>query len=177
MAISKAKKEELVEGYVAMLSKAQLAVITGYQGLTVAELTALRRQMRQAGIEFHVVKNTLTHRALQEKGVSTPDLLWQGPNALGTSAQDPAGAAKAFLGFARNEKRLVIRAGVLGNRYLTDGEVSQLATLPSREVLLGQMLGGLQAPISGLVTVLSGTLRGLVNVLAARVKQLEEAGA
>jgi len=177
LAVSRARKEKLVEGYAEMLSKARLAVITNYQGLTVSELTSLRRQMRQAGIEFHVVKNTLTRRALQERGISTPDALWRGPNAIGTSAQDPVAMAKTFVEYAGNEKRLAIRAGILGNRYITDAEVVLLAELPSREVLLGQVLGGLQAPITGLVTVLSGTLRGLVNVLDARVRQLEKAGA
>lgn len=174
MAISKEKKQALLNEYDELFSKAQVAVITSYQGLNATELTAMRRQLGGAGIAFQVVKNTLVRRALEQKGVSAPEDFWQGPNAIGFATGDAVAGAKAIVEYARNEKRVTIRAGIMGHKFISNQEITQLAELPSREVLLGQLLGGMQAPIAGLVTVLSGTLRGLVNVLDARFRQMQE---
>ena len=165
----------MLQEYDRMLDGAQVAVVTSYQGLTVSELTGLRRQLRSAGIELHVVKNTLAHKALEERGISTAEELWQGANALGVSHQDAVAAAKAILDAARTEQRFVVKAGILGTQFITKEDVTRLAALPSRDVLLGQLLASMQSPIVSVVTVLSGTLRGLVNVLDARSRQLQEA--
>jgi large subunit ribosomal protein L10 len=174
LAIKRAKKEALLQSYEELINKAQVAVITSYQGLTVSELTALRRSLAKSGVELHVVRNTLVHRILEGKGIASPDTLWQGPNALGVSSTDPVAAAQAVFEFARNERRVSIRGGILGNRVISEADLSELASLPSRDVLIARVLGGLQSPISGLVTVLSAPIRGLVNVLDGRVKQLEQ---
>ncbi len=174
MAISKEKKRALLNEYDKLFSEAQVAVITNYQGLNAVELTAMRRQLGNAGVALRVVKNTLVRHTLEQKGVSAPEDFWQGPNAISFAPEDAVAGARAVVEYARNEKRVTIRAGVMGHKFISDQEVMQLAELPSREVLLGQLLGGMQAPIAGLVTVLSGTLRGLVNVLDARVRQMQE---
>jgi large subunit ribosomal protein L10 len=175
LAISRTKKETLLQSYEELLANAQVAVITSYQGLKVSELTGLRRELAKSGVEFHVIKNTLVHRILKEKGIASPDALWQGPNAIGIALKDPVAAAKVITDYVRTEKRVSIKGGILGDKLISDREVSELAALPSRDVLVALVLGGLQAPISGLVTVLSAPIRGLVNVLDARVKQLEQA--
>lgn len=175
LAISRTKKESLLQSYEELLAKAQMAVITSYQGLTVSELTGLRRELAKSGVEFHVIKNTLVHRILTEKGIASPDALWQGPNALGVAPADPVAAARVITNYARTEKRMSVKGGLLGNKLISEQELVFLATLPSREVLVAQVLGTLQSPISGLVNVLSAPIRGLVNVLDARVKQMEQA--
>jgi large subunit ribosomal protein L10 len=174
LAITRTKKETMVQSYEELLAKAQLAVITSYQGLKVSELTGLRRSLAKTGIEFHVVKNTLVRRILNEKGVVSPDALWQGPNALGVSITDPVAAARAIFEFTRTEKRVSIKGGILGDQIISEKDLGELAALPSRDALIARVLGGLQSPISGLVTVLSAPIRGLVNVLDARAKQLEQ---
>ena len=175
MAITKEKKGELLERYREMLEDSQLAVVARYQGLRMADLTALRNQLRPLGVELHIVKNTMAKLALINLGVETPEELWQEANAISVTTQDVAAAAKALVSYAKNEQRFIIRAGVLGKQAITAEQVSTLADLPSREVLLSRVMGGIQAPIAGLVTVLSGVSRGLVNVLDARRRQLQEA--
>lgn len=175
MVVTKKKKIALAQEYKEMMQGSQLAVLAGYQGLNVSELTALRRRLQAAGIRFHVIKNTVARLALSEVGITAPDEIWQGPNALGVTQGDPAAAAKVFIECARDEPRLAIRAGFLGNQVIRAEDLDRLASLPSREVILGQLLAGMQAPLTGLVTVLSGVVRGLVNVLDARRRQLEEA--
>ena len=177
MAITKQKKSDLLEQYKDMLSDAQIAVLAGYQGLSVAEMTGLRTKLRDTGAEFHVVKNTLAQIALQELGVPTPDELWVEANALGISTSDAAGLAKSLSDFARTDERLVIKAGFLGKDLISVADVNRLASLPSREVLLAQVFAGMKAPITGIVSVMGGVMRGFVNVLDGRRKQLEEGAA
>lgn len=177
MTITREKKETLLQEYKEMLANAQVALVTGYQGLNMGELTALRRQLRDAGIQFRVVKNTLVRMALADLGASMPDDLWREANALAVSKADPAVAAKMLSEYAKGEPRLVIKAGFLGKEFVDAAGINALASLPSREVLLAQVLAGIQSPITGLVTVLSGLTRGLVNVLEARRRQLEKAAA
>jgi len=175
LAVTKEKKDQLLEQYKDMLADAHISVVAGYQGLKMAEMTALRNQLRPLGVEMHVVKNTLARLALSRLGVTTPETLWQEANAIAVSKQDVAAAAKALVAYAKNEQRFVIKAGVLGKQTISAEQVGSLADLPSREVLLGRVLGGIQAPITGLVTVLGGVSRSLVNVLDARRRQLQEA--
>ena len=174
MAITKKKKSELVEQYKEMLSNADIAVLARYQGLSVPDMTRLRTKVREVESEIHVVKNTLAQIALQELGVSTPDELWTEANALGLSSTDISGLAKSLSDFAKTDERLVIKAGFLGKEIISAAEVNRLANLPSRDVLLALVFSGMQSPITGFVTVMGGVLRGLVNVLDGRRKQLEE---
>ena len=155
-----------------MLGRATVAIATDYRGLTMADLTALRRRLRDSGVEFHVVKNTLARLAAQQAGRTAYHELLGGPTALALSYGDEAGAAKALTDYLRTSRlNLPIRGAVLASRVLSTEEVSVLASLPPREVIVGRVLGGMQAPIVNLVFVLNGLLGGLVRVLDARAKQ------
>ena len=170
-----AKKAQEVKHLADELANSQLVVLTDYRGLTVAEIGHLRRQLRETDTRLEVAKNTLVRRAASEVGVenSINDLL-AGPTALALVHQeDIATTAKALRDYAREAKTFAIKGGVLGKRVLTADQVQQLADLPSREVLLARVVGGMQAPIAGLVTVLGGTVRSLMYVLQARRAQLE----
>ena len=122
-----------------------------------------------------MTKNTLIARALNEVGMPAPDQLFSGPTAITFCYGEVAAPAKALNKWARDSKILVVKGGVLGHTVFDRSGVEQLADLPGREQLLGQMVGVMQAPISGFVNVLAGTLRGLVNVLNGRMEQLEKA--
>ena len=177
MAISKEKKQELVKSYVEEFSRSQAAILTDYRGLSVAELNRLRNKMREAGSGYHVVKNRLVKLALREAGLPVPEELLQGPTAIGYCYEDVIAPAKVLTEYTKESKMLTIKGGILGDRVIDVEAISSLADLPSRDVLLAQLLSGVQSPVAGLVNVLSGTLRGLVTALKARADQLEAGSA
>ena len=183
MAISKEKKKELIERYVDLLSNSQALFLLGYRGMTVAEITQLRQQLYDSDTTLMIIKNTLFKLALDQAGLSAATDLLDGPVAIGTVGQESQAAAKTFLSFARGSNFLEIKGGVLGGKLMSPDQVKVLTEIPPRDVLLAQVVGGLQAPISGLVrvlqsplsglvNVLSGPQRGFVNVLQARINQL-----
>jgi len=173
LAISKEKKQELLKGYVEEFRRSQAAILTDYRGLPVIELSQLRHKMREAGGSYHVVKNRLVKLALKEAGLPVPEELLQGPVAIGFCYEDVVAPARILTEYAREYKTLTIKGGILGQRVMDEQAVSSLADLPPRPILLTQLLGSLQSPLSGLVGVLSGPLRGLVTVLKARTDQLQ----
>ena len=148
-------------------------ILVDYCGLTVAEDTDLRRKMREAGVTYMVAKNTFVRIAAKEAGIEGLDSFLEHNTALAFSAEDPVAPAKILSEFAKDHKALEIKAGILDGAVIGLDEVKALADLPSREVLLAKLIGSMQAPISGLVTVLHGTLRNFVYVVDA-VRQKKE---
>ena len=173
MAISKEKKQELVASYTDRLKRSEAVVFTDFSGLSVKDQQNLRRKLWESQSAFQVVKNTLLLRALQGVGVSVPEEVLIGPVALGYCFEDVASVVKILAEFRKKTDLLAFKGGLLGSSFIGAKDVERLATLPSRDVLLGRVIGGMQAPVSGLVNVLSGPLRGLATVLAARSNQLE----
>jgi len=171
------EKEKQIAELAERFRAGQVIVWAEYRGLPTPRLNELRRALRPHGAEFHVVKNTLAELALARAGLPAPAELLKGPTAASVIREDIAGAARALSDFAAANRELVVKGGQAGQRILGADEVNALVNLPSREVLLGRVLGQMNAPISGLVTVLAGTLRGLLNVLQAQAKKMEEAGA
>lgn len=157
------------------LTRSKGSVFTDFRGLNVADMTDLRRQLRQAGVEYEVVKNTLLQIAAREAGIPPLDPLLGGPTAVAFGFQDPVAPAKVTVEFAKNHKNLAIRGAVLEGRVIDAKAVQALAALPPREVLLARVLAGMQAPVAGLVGVLNGTLRQLVYALGAVRRQKEAA--
>jgi large subunit ribosomal protein L10 len=171
------EKVAAVEEIVEQLNGASMAVLTDYRGLTVAQIADLRRQLRQAGVELHVVKNTLARLAAQKTGKEAllPSLV--GPTAMAFGSGDPSAMSKMLTDVIRTQRLpMTIRGALLGDRMLGSAEVTILATLPSRDELLSQLLGTVQAPIANFVGVLNATLQSLVGVIDARRQQLEEQG-
>jgi large subunit ribosomal protein L10 len=165
-------KQRQVDELADSLQQAELTVLADYRGLTVAEMSRLRGRLRDAGAEFHVAKNTLTRRAAARLGYDELVPYLVGPTGLATG-KDPAALAKALQEFGRTQRTFVLKGGLLGSRVLPANDVGRLADLPSRDQLIAQVVGGFQAPIAGLVNVLSGTLRNFVGVIEARRQQLE----
>jgi large subunit ribosomal protein L10 len=172
------KKEAKVAEIQDRFSRAQGTVLAQFRGLDVRALTELRRQSREAGVEFRVLKNTLVTLAANRAGIEGLEDHLTGPNAYAFGYDDPVAPAKVLSEFAKVHQELLIKAGVLEGRVIDAQAVEALAALPSREVLLAQLLQVMQGPISGLVNVLQGTLGSLVYALeAVRQKKEQEANA
>ena len=176
MAITAAKQATVAE-LKEKLTSAKGAVLVNYRGLTVAQDTKLRRQLREAGVEYRVVKNTMTRIAAQEAGLEGLDVYLEGPTAMAISTTDPVAPAKIITDFVKEHKLQVleVKAGLVEGNVIDEKGVKALASLPSREVLIAKMLGSMQSPITGLVNVLQGSIRNLVYALDAVRQQKESA--
>ena len=153
------QKKAVVAELVEKLKSAQAGVIVDYRGLTVEEDTVLRTKLREAGVEYKVIKNTLTRFAIKEVGYEEMDEALNGPSSLAISATDPVAPAKVISDFAKTNENLTIKAGFLDGKVLTLDEIKTLADTPSREVLIAKIMGSMNAPISKLVR----TLQALVD--------------
>jgi large subunit ribosomal protein L10 len=151
-------------------------IMTQYQGLSVAQISDLRNQLRKCGCEYLVVKNTLSKLALKEIGMEDANQYFEGPTAIVVEADDPVSPAKIVSEFAKKADKLVIKAGLLDGKVIAVDKINALASLPTKEVLVAKMLGSLNAPVSNFVGVLSATMRSLVYVLNA-VKEKQQANA
>ena len=179
MAVTEAKKA-IVADLKERLTGAKAAVFTSYSGLTVAQDTELRRKLREAGVSYQVVKNTMTRIAAKEAGLDGLDDIFNGTTALAIAGDDVVAPAKVICDFIKENKldeagKLSVKAGILDGRVIDIEEVKALASLPSREVLIAKILGSMQAPISGTVNVLQGVIRNAVYVLEAIRQQKESA--
>ncbi len=153
------------------------AILTEYRGMKVKDLAALRRSLREAGGEYKIYKNTLVTRAAKEVGLGDLEPMLTGPTAIAFVDGDAAAAAKALRDFSRTNPLLVIKGGVLGDKVIDARATSALAELPSREVLLAQLAGGLAAPLRQMAGLLQALPRNLAYGLAALRDRLEAGGA
>lgn len=167
MSSIKAEKAQVVNEIKEKLERAASIVLVDYRGLNVQEVTELRKKAREVGVEYKVYKNTLMTRAMKELGIEGLDGYLEGPNAIAFGYDDPVTPAKVMAGFAKDHDKLEIKVGMLENRVISLDEVKALADLPAKEVLVAQVLGTLNAPITGFVNVLQGNIRKLVYVLDA----------
>lgn len=166
-----AEKAEVIDELTEKLRQSKGAVLLDYRGLTVAAITNLRRDLSRDEVEFHVAKNTLLRIAAERAEVDiSPDLL-EGPTAVAFGMRDEVSPAKALTEFARRNRVVSVKGGLVGGRTFTVQQVERLAELPSRETLLAQLLGALQAPMSQTLGVLQAPAReiaGLAEALRAK---------
>ena len=174
--LSKQREEKAaaVEAIKESLKNAQGSVLTDYRGLTVSEMNELRKKLREADVEFRVVKNTLTWRAAQQLDLENLQPYLEGPTAIAFGHTDPVAPAKIISEFAKSHKALEIKAGILEGKVIPLEKVKALADLPSKEQLLGQVASAMQAPISGLVNVLQAPIRNLAYAVDALRAQREK---
>ncbi len=177
MAISKEKKKELVAWYTDLFSRSGAAILTDYRGLTVTDTTQLRRKVQEMSSDFHIVKNNLVKLALQEAGLPVPEEMLEGPTAIGFCYGDIPPAAKALLDFAKETKILKIKGGLLGDRVINADQISAIADLPPREILLGQVLSTVQSPSGQIVGTVTSAIHNILSILRARIEQLEKQAA
>lgn len=169
------KSRQTVKELTELFSNSDLIVATKYAGLNVAQMNALRVAIKESGGDFRIAKNTLARIAADEAGKSNLKEVIEGPIGFLTSQGDPATAAKSIVTYATDNRiEIDMLGGVLGATALSAERVDELAKLPSREQLVAQVLAQMNAPVAGLVNVLSGNIRGLVTVLQRRAEQLGE---
>ena len=174
----KTDKERIVEELAAELGSADTLIVADYRGLTNKQLEALRDQLIRHGARFRIVKNTLTRRAAEQAGAEALLVMLEGPTAIAfiESSGDPAAVAKALATTARETNVLTLRGGILEGKTLSGDDVEQLAKLPPVDVLRGQLVGAIVAPLNQLLGLVSAPLRDLHGLVEARIKQLEEQG-
>lgn len=157
------EKEAEVSRLQELFKEADAAVLTDYRGLTVAQDVKLRRNMREAGVEYYVAKNTLIKLACHANDQHGLDPFLEGPTAV-AFGKDPVAVAKLLTAFIKEAKKTEIKAALLGDKLISAAQVEALSKLPAREVLLAQVAGVFQAPLAGFAGVTSGLLRQLVTV-------------
>ncbi len=163
--ITRKQKEDLVKDITDKFKKQKIAVFTDFHGVSVTKLQHLRRQLRKGGAEYKVTRKTLIDRALTEAGISTKAKELKGEIGITFGYEDETGITKVLIKFRKENDTFKILGGMLGNNILSEKDIVAFSRLPSREILLAQVVGAMQGPIKGLVTVLNGNLRNLVVVL------------
>jgi large subunit ribosomal protein L10 len=176
--MQRSDKERLVAELTERLKRSETVIVADYRGLTMPQIDELRTRLIEAGARFHVVKNTLTRRAAEDAGADSLLALLEGPTALAfiESGGDPVAVAKALGDAARSTQVLEIRGGVLEGKEMSAEQVADLAKLPPVDVLRGQVMGAIVAPLMTVVGLFNAPLRDLVGLIDARIEQLKEQG-
>ena len=169
------EKRKITEDLHERFSKSAIVVVTDYKGLDVSAMNDLRRKLREEDIEFQVAKNTHLMRAAKDTEVALIEDYFKGPSAVALSYKDPVAPAKILTQFAKDNQKLEIKAGVLKDKVLDVDAIKALAKLPSREVLLGQLLSVLNEVPTSFVRTIAEIPRSLLNVLTAIKDQKEAA--
>ena len=167
MAITKERRAELVQSYSALIQKSEALILIEYKGLNMKAIDPLRRKVREASGELHVVKNTLARLALQQAGRTVPDELFTQSTAIGFAFTDVPAVAKALTASAKDSEFIKIKGALLGKQVLDPKQVQALAELPPMPVVRAQFLGLLSAPASRLTGVIASGVRQVVNVVKA----------
>ncbi len=172
--MKKQDKEKVVAELTERLRTSETLLVADYRGLTMPQIDALRSRLLESGARFTVVKNTLTRRAAEAAGAEALLALLEGPSAIAflETDGDMVAAAKALADSARETKVLAIRGGVMQGRTVTAEEIETLATLPPLDVLRGQVLGAIVAPLTTFVALLNAPLQNLLGLIDARIEQL-----
>jgi len=173
--ITREAKEKMKEEIAEAFKQAELVVVTDYRGLNVETINDLRGRLRNEQCSFRVTKNTMNRLACREAGFEQLEDFFEGPTAIACANEDPVAAAKVFREFTKENETLVIKGGMLSGQFVNPERIKELGEIPSREVLLSKVVGGFQAPISGLVGTLQGTLSQLVYAVDAVRRQKESA--
>jgi large subunit ribosomal protein L10 len=176
--MQKSDKERVVEELTERLQSSEALLVADYRGLTNSQLEGLRAELGKHGAKLSVVKNTLTRRAAEAAGSDALLALLEGPTAIAfvTADGDPVAVAKALSDSARDTKILALRGGVLSGNPISGTEIESLAKLPPLDVLQGQLVGVIVAPVTQLVALLNAPVQNLVGLIDARIRQLDEGG-
>lgn len=169
------QKKEIVKELSEKIREAKALILADYRGLTVEQDTELRRALRKAGVEYRVVKNTLTKLAAKENGYEELEPFLNSPTSMALSKTDPVAPAKVLSEYAKKFEKLEIKVGIVEGKIVDLNGIKAIADLPPREVLIGKALGGFKAPLYGLVNVLNGNIRGLVVALNAIAEKKSKA--
>ncbi|MBI5399799.1 50S ribosomal protein L10 [Candidatus Saganbacteria bacterium] len=161
------KKQQLVDQLKEKIEKARVLVISDYRGVTVSEITGLRRKLLKEKSEFKIVKNTLLQRALAASGFTDLDQHLSGPTAILFGYQDPIAPIKLLVEYVEEIEKGQVKGGIVERRVVDIKGIAALSKLPPKEVLIAKVIGGFKSPLYGLVNVLQGNIRKLVYVFNA----------
>jgi len=167
LAISKQRKDELVSQYVKWANQSQAMIVTEYLGMSMKQVDDLRSKVRDAGGEFHIIKNTLGEVALKQAGLSFPPKMLEGSSAVVFAFRDVPAMAKVMKDYARTSEFIKVKGGYLEKKQISAAEVMSLADLPPLPVLRAQLLGTIMAPATKLVRTLAEPARQLAAVIKA----------
>lgn len=165
--MNRTEKEQIVQELAERLKETQATFLADYRGINVEQVTNLRRELTQAGVEYRVVKNNLLKLAAQDTPAADLQQYCAGPTAIALSGDDPVAPAKILSKYAKEIEAFELKAGVLDGKLLSVAEIGALADLPSREELLARMLSTMNAPVSNFVGTMAAIPRSLVQVLNA----------
>ena len=165
--MNRTKKHEVVDRLAQQLQQSPNLYLTDFTGLSVKRMTELRRKLRAAGVEYAVVKNTLALRAMESAAIAGLDTVVTGPTGVVLAGTAPIATAKVLAAFQKDNEALTLKAGLVEGKVLGPDDIKRLATLPSREELLGQLAGALQAPLQGFAGALSALLYQFVGAVEA----------
>ena len=172
-----AQKEATVAELTDILKRAKGLYLTDFTGLDVPSFTLLRKQLREESISYRVIKNRLAKLAIKQAGVEGLDDVFLGPTGLVCADEDPIAPARVLTKFAEEtDGKPAIKAGYIDGEIFVADQIEKLAQIPSRDVLLGQMVSAIQSPISGLALTLNGILQKLVGTLQAVAEKKKEEG-
>jgi len=172
---AKSEKVSVVENMTTRLRKARGVYLTDFTGMSVAKLSDLRRRLRKNQIHYEVVKNTLARRAVSASGFEALSPHLEGPTAIAITETDELAPARIFGDFVKEFQSPRVKLAIVEGKVFTEEEVKALAALPSREILLAQLLGTMQGPMRNLVGVLSAPMRNFVSALD-QIRQKKEGG-
>jgi large subunit ribosomal protein L10 len=175
LALSKQKKNEVLDQYKDWLKNSQAVILVEYTGATMKNMEGIREKVRESGGEFHVVKNTLVKLALEASGYAIPEDLLENSSAASFAFTDPAGTAKALSEAAKGLEAIKVKGGYMGSEVLSAAQVNALADLPPLPVVRGQLLGVLQAPAGKLVRTIAEPARSLASVFRAYSEKAQAA--
>ena len=175
MTMSRQEKEILVADIKDKLSAAKMVILTDFKGLNVKQVSDLRNRLRGEKVDYRVLKNTLTLRAVENTEYADLTGYLSGPTAWALGYEDSMDLPKLLVEFSKRQPNLKIKAGMYSSNLLEADDIRMIAELPPREVLIAKLLGTLQSPIAGLVGVLGGPMRGLLTALNAVKEQKEKA--
>jgi large subunit ribosomal protein L10 len=167
MAITRKEKETTLAQLTEDLKKARGVVFTEYRGMTVKQLDKVRKSLRAENVKYQVVKVTLLKKAMSALGISTDGLKYNGPLAMAVSMEEETAPARILKGMTKDNPQLILDGGIFNFVLVGSDVVARLASLPTKQQLLGQLVSVIAGPARGLVTVLSGNTRNLLNVLNA----------
>jgi len=171
LALSKEKKQSISAQYEQWLGNSEAVFLTEYSGLSMPAFDELRKRIREAGGEFHVIKNTLGRRAFKAAGYEVPEADLLGSTAVGLAFSDAPAVAKALTDFAKDQEAVKIKSGFLGKDYLSKQDVTRLATLPALPVVRSQFLALLNTPATQLVRLLNEPGRRVAQVIKANAEK------
>lgn len=177
MAITKQRKQELLAQYTDWFNRSQAVILVQYTGVTMKELDGIRAKIREAGGEFHILKNTIAERAFRELGVGIPDGLFDESTAATFAFEDVAATAKALADVSKGLEEIKVKGGFMEKQALSESQVKALASLPPLPVVRAQLLGVLQAPAGRLARTLAEPARQLASVVRSYSEKPAPAGA